>query len=715
MNDAVAAPPDRPPDAEASLDAVVTAYLKAVEDGHAPDRTDWLARHPALAGGLVEFFADLDDVDRLARPLRAVAAADPVAGLDGRLGDYRLLREVGRGGMGVVYEAEQISLGRRVALKVLPFAATMDPKHLQRFHNEAKAAASLHHEHIVPVYAVGCERGVHYYAMQFIDGATLAQVIDELKQEKQLNHRGAEDTEKKRLTAPVSSLCPLCLCGKNSFRTIAGLIADAADALEYAHSVGIVHRDVKPGNLMLDGAGKVWVTDFGLARFGTDAGLTMTGDVIGTLRYMAPEQALAKHGLVDHRADVYGLGATLYELLTGRPAVGGEDKQEILRRIAFEEPVALRKVDKAIPAELETITLKCLAKEPTERYATAGELAADLRRFVEDKPIKAKPPTLRQRAVKWSRRHAGVVAAAAAALLVVLVAVVVSATVLIRQKHETDIAYGQVRQAYSAARDALDDLSSQVVDGWLVHQPELTPEHRAFLQRAVDKYERFAALADHDEASRAGVAGAYMRVGDIRDRLGQPGDAEVAYRRATDLYQQLATDFPAATGYRIGLGRSYRAMGGALMRLGQNADAASAYRQSLAIQEQLVDSAPADPGFRCELAGTCLMSGNVHYYARNGREAELSYRRGIKLLEDDATSANSPSCRYPMAQLYIRLGLTQYSLMNSAADAEKSHRRGIELLEELVKSTREGSKRTSYQNELATGLTALAHDLGNDY
>jgi tetratricopeptide (TPR) repeat protein len=203
----------------------------------------------------------------------------------------------------------------------------------------------------------------------------------------------------------------LRLGGRESYRTIAVLIADAADALEHAHTVGIVHRDVKPGNLMVDGSGKVWVTDFGLARVGPDVGLTMTGDLLGTLRYMAPEQALAKHGLVEHRADVYGLGATLYELLTGKPAVGGEDKQEILRRLAFEEPVALRKVDKAVPAELETITLKCLAKESAERYATAGELAADLRRWLDDKPIQARRPSVRQRIGRWTRRHTGLTAA----------------------------------------------------------------------------------------------------------------------------------------------------------------------------------------------------------------------------------------------------------------------------------------------------------------
>jgi tetratricopeptide (TPR) repeat protein len=197
--------------------------------------------------------------------------------------------------------------------------------------------------------------------------------------------------------------------------------------LEHAHSLGIVHRDVKPGNLLVDATGKLWVTDFGLARFGPDAGLTMSGDLLGTLRYMAPEQALSHHGLVDHRADVYALGATLYELLTGRPAVAAAERAEVLRQIAFEEPTPLRKLDKAIPAELETIALKCLAKNPNERYATAGELADDLWRWLGDQTIKARPPSLRQKVAKWARRHQAVVWAAAVCAVVAVTALAASA------------------------------------------------------------------------------------------------------------------------------------------------------------------------------------------------------------------------------------------------------------------------------------------------
>ena len=343
----------------------------------------------------------------------------------GQLGDFRIIREVGRGGMGVVYEAEQISLGRRVALKVLPFAATMDPRHLQRFHNEARAAASLHHEHIVPVHAVGCERAVHFYAMQFIDGESLAELIAAQTRPTASGGRQppVEDSQQ-----GVDALCspsadtwpagasPTAAAPRDAayFRRVAEWGIQAAEALEYAHALGIVHRDVKPANLIVDVQGKLWVTDFGLARTAADGNLTASGDMLGTVRYMSPEQALAKHGLVDHRTDVYSLGATLYELVTGRPAVEGQDRQEILRRIADEDPSP---IGRGVLADLETIVLKALAKEPAERYATAREFADDLEgSCLEDRPVKARRPSLLQRLRKWCRRHQRVVTATAMTL-----------------------------------------------------------------------------------------------------------------------------------------------------------------------------------------------------------------------------------------------------------------------------------------------------------
>jgi tetratricopeptide (TPR) repeat protein/serine/threonine protein kinase len=394
----------------------VEEYLTALEAGTPPPRAEFLARHTAIASRLGQYLDGLELVHRaasVAGPLgdgdaEALSRAEP-------LGDFLLVRELGRGGMGVVYEAVQRSLNRRVALKVLPLAAALDARQLQRFKNEALAAASLHHEHIVPVYGVGCERGVHYYAMQLIEGHSLAAVLHALRNPTQpdASVSTAASTAQAALSTQRSSSRTAAF-----YRAAARLGVEAAEALDHAHQLGVVHRDIKPANLLLDTAGKLWVTDFGLARLGSDAGLTLTGDLLGTLRYMSPEQALAKRVVIDHRTDVYSLGATLYEVLTLRPAVAGSDRQELLRQIAFEEPTPPRRLEKTIPAELETVVLKALEKNPADRYATAKELADDLRRFLADEPVRARRPSLVQQARKWGRRHRAAVWSAALITLI---------------------------------------------------------------------------------------------------------------------------------------------------------------------------------------------------------------------------------------------------------------------------------------------------------
>jgi serine/threonine protein kinase/tetratricopeptide (TPR) repeat protein len=381
------------------------------------------------------------------------------------LGDFRIVREVGRGGMGVVYEARQLSLDRRVALKVLPMAAALDSKRLQRFQLEAHAAACLHHTNIVPVHAVGCERGVPYYAMQFIEGRSLAQVIAELRRLEGLEAadapaadladilpstlavnlaggtgapagRGPIDPRDDRRgePAPVASASspepgtpaprthgesPSGSSTRNReyIRNVAQLGVQVAEALDHAHTRGILHRDIKPANLLLDEKGQLWVSDFGLAQIQGNPGLTLTGDILGTLRYMSPEQALAKRVVIDGRTDIYSLGVTLYELLTLRPAFGGKDRQETLRKIAEEEPAPPRKLNPAVTVDLETILLKSIAKKPSGRYATAKELADELRRFLEHKPILARRATVLDRSAKWARRHHPVVATGVVGLL----------------------------------------------------------------------------------------------------------------------------------------------------------------------------------------------------------------------------------------------------------------------------------------------------------
>jgi eukaryotic-like serine/threonine-protein kinase len=335
---------------------------------------------------------------------------------------------------------EQLSLDRRVALKVLPFAAVADPKHLQRFRNEALAAASLDHPHVVKVYGVGCERGIHFIAMQFVEGRSLAELIRQRRDgttEPAIPPKptGAGDPTRTLATdgtddAPTGAWEP-ATPGSGSrtpadaayVKRVAEWGVQAAEALEHAHALGVVHRDVKPGNLLVDGRGEVYVADFGLAKLASDPGVTGTGDLLGTVRYMSPEQADARHDLVDHRSDVYSLGVTLYELLTLTPAFDGPDRQSILSKVTGSDPVSPRSLERHIPRDLETIVLKAMEKDPSRRYQSAHELADDLKRFLDHRPVRAKPPGVLDRAARWVRRHQAAVAGVAVFVLATVAAV----------------------------------------------------------------------------------------------------------------------------------------------------------------------------------------------------------------------------------------------------------------------------------------------------
>jgi serine/threonine protein kinase len=517
------------------LEEVLLAYLEADQAGWAPDRRQVLAAYPEFRAELEEFFAGHDVVERRTAPLRAVKEAPPGGGsaagglvpgpggdslrsdVVGRLGDFRLVREIGRGGMGTVYEAVQISLDRRVAVKVLPFAASLNAKQLQRFKNEAQAAAHLHHTNIVPVYAVGAERGVHFYAMQLIEGQNLAALLEELR-----GHTAPAPSPSSEVELAAVSTGPHAgqsaggavgnatrpglwdqLTTQRSggqpefFRTVVRLLVQAAEAMEYAHAMGVVHRDIKPANLLVDDHGNLWITDFGLAQFHADAGLTGTGDLLGTLRYMSPEQASGQRTRIDQRTDVYSLGATIYELLARRPLHDGADRATLLHQILHEEARPLRALDRSVPPELETILLKAVAKDPDERYATAGELAADLRRFLEDRPILARRPSLWEQGRKWARRHRSVVAFFFAALLLA-VAGLATATVLVTGAYErerlkaaeADEQRVRAEKNFSQAWEAVDRFA-QIAAEEMAGDPRLEATRRRLLEAALAYYRDF--------------------------------------------------------------------------------------------------------------------------------------------------------------------------------------------------------------------------------
>ncbi len=369
------------------LDLVAEEFADRCRRGEMPSVTDFLGRYPNLAEDLRDLLPAVAQMELLKRhrhsstPLPVVHVSD----CPEKLGDYRILRELGRGGMGIVYEAMQESLGRRVALKMLPLPGRNDAVRRERFLREAQVAAKLHHTNIVPVFGVGEENGIPYFVMQFIPGCGLNDVIASWKE----------------LNSDVRHESP-ALVRPNQWRRIADIGAAAAHALAYAHGQGVLHRDVKPGNLLLDHHGTVWIADFGLAKLLDHHTLTATGDLLGTIPYMAPE---ALRGEGDHRADVYGLGMTLYELATGSMPYQHSNPAVLIREIGEKDPPLPRTVNPRVPRDLETIILKAIAREPGRRYASAAEMAHDLDAYLNDQPIRARRSSVLQRSWLWAKRN----------------------------------------------------------------------------------------------------------------------------------------------------------------------------------------------------------------------------------------------------------------------------------------------------------------------
>jgi hypothetical protein len=438
------------------VEALAEQFLDRLRRGEPASPEEYAEAHPELAGEILAVFPALlmmEDLggDAASRTGSLAAGAQAIAGAAaGRLGEFRLLREIGRGGMGVVYEAEQESLGRRVALKVLPAGALTDKNQVRRFEREARSAARLHHTNIVPVFGVGNHQGTHFYVMQFIQGQGLDVVLRELRQLRD-SQSARSAPAGRRMTpagqnpaaaiahslvsgqfaagpsdgAPVRGSTTLhwpgppeilgprsalsesglsSVCGQADVATFIGtnlqfargvarLGVQVAEALAYAHGQGIWHRDIKPSNLLLDRNGTVWVADFGLAKAIGAEDLTHTGDVVGTVRYMAPERF---RGEGDARADIYALGLTLYELLALRPAYEQKDRASLIRQVTQEDPPPLRSLSRGVPSDLEIIVHQAIAREPGQRPQAVSRRppdpgAADQRRGAGLAVVPAQP------------------------------------------------------------------------------------------------------------------------------------------------------------------------------------------------------------------------------------------------------------------------------------------------------------------------------------
>jgi serine/threonine protein kinase len=765
--------------------AALESYLEALRNGRGWSREEFLAKHFEISEVLDQCLSGLEFIQAAAAQLeqsQLSSATDPADAIppSARLGDYRILHEIGRGGMGVVYEAEQISLGRRVALKVLPFAAAIDPRHRQRFQIEAQAAAQLHHPHIVPIFNVGCDHGIHYYAMQFVEGRSLAAVLHELRhgadspdgaeapQRPPVNLQSTEqapssatkvvDPAPVRLATPpdfsttdhvqlplsISETVATSGAGNHSgnlslpptavgpvhqdrafCQNIARLGIEAAEALEHAHSLGILHRDIKPANLLIDPHGALWITDFGLAQFPSDLSLTHTGDVVGTLRYMSPEQALARRGVVDQRTDIYSLGVTLYELLTLQPAMNGSDHQELLRQIALEEPIRPRKLNPAVPRDLETIVLKAMAKDPSTRYATAQELAADLGRFMTDQPIRARRPGVLERTLRWARRRKELVATAAAILFLALTIGTAAIWSQVRKTEEqarkteeqARKTATEARNAEEQARKAEDSLHRHqafVVASYplldragmdaigtamrvLMNSKSNTPqevEASQTAQQAVRIFQEAIELPPTDLASRAVIARAYSRLGTIHWQLSMAGqhwndpnpellaEALTYHRKAVALFEKLLVESKNEPKIRRWMAGAlgFGAMGCCELTSQHPEEAESLYRRSIQIRRELLlgIGAPADLPAPTDTAGELQdMSFLVNTVSvvrqilgQKGRAAEAADMR--RQLEDDV-SAIAKRFAAPEYQPWRRSCAMQI-MQGQSADDENSRR-----------------------------------------
>ncbi len=438
-------------------------YLRLVEDGNGPDMDQFVAGFPGIEAQLRHCLEGLMFVNQAQSAVDSEVPSntEPIRPL-AMLGDFRILEEIGRGGMGIVYRAEQLSLGRRVALKVLPFAAAFDSRRLQRFRNEAQAAATLSHPHIVSIYSVGSERGVHYFAMDLIEGRNLAELLAMQPGEGVIGDKPVSETNAVLSTVDDQP-------GRR-YRLIAKLICDVARALQYAHDQGVVHRDVKPSNLILDDDDKIHVTDFGLARIHGSSDFTLTGDVLGTLRYMSPEQLEGSY--VDHRTDIYSLGLTLYELIARVPAFPEENRHKLTHDVLEKRPPSLRSIAPNVPHDLETIVLRATERHAADRYPTAREFADDLQRFMEHRPIRARRQSRVSRFRKWCVRNP-LLAAAMTAIFLLLVAGLATTSI-------------QLNRAVAAEKRSLRDLYSTEMqlayEAWKV----------GALQQVSDRLEKYA-------------------------------------------------------------------------------------------------------------------------------------------------------------------------------------------------------------------------------
>ena len=556
-------------------------------------------------------------------------------------GDYELQKELGRGGMGVVYKALQISLNRPVALKMIKAGVLADDTELQRFQNEAEAVALLDHAGIVPVYEVGEHEGQRYFSMKLVEGGNLAEQLPTFK------------------TNP---------------RAAATLMAEAAEAVHHAHMRGILHRDLKPANILVDAEGHPHVTDFGLAkRVEGDIEMTATGAILGTPAYMSPEQANGRRGSITTATDVYGLGAILYALLTGKAPFGGDSVIETLDAVRTRPPESPRKFNPDTPRDLETICLRCLEKDPRRRYASAHELAVDLTNWLDSRPITARRVGTAERAWLWCKRKPAVAGLAAAVVLAVVGGTAGIFVVQARANSNLRSANGKLDRANTELKssnialdkqraraetgetqavDAVKKFRDAVVNnGELKNNASLESLRKTLLKEPLAFFQalrkRLQDDGDTKPESLVRLNNAITELGAISAEIGDKRDALAAYREAMPIAQKLLHDHPTNTGYLWGLARIQYEIGDLLYELGKLAEGLKATESARANFRKLVAAEPTRTDFQVQLSSCHANIGRQLEYADPTRSLE-AHESALailqKLADADPSSGHFQNC-----------------------------------------------------------------------
>lgn len=600
----------------------------------APPQTLGQVRSTSSPGELTSDWNDLprDAQDRQERS--RPSSTDPENRVH-YFGDYEIVRELGRGGMGVVLEARQVSLNRPVAIKLIKAGLLANDAELRRFQNEAEAVALLDHPGIVTAYEVGQHQGQQYLAMQLVRGESLASLLATYQDQP---------------------------------REIAELVADVAEAVAHAHSRGILHRDLKPANILVDAEGHPHILDFGLAkRIESDVEMTATGAILGTPAYMAPEQAAGGRNNVTTATDVYGLGSVLYALLTGRAPFSGDSVFETLEALRSRPPDPPSRLNLKAPRDLETICLKCLEKDPRRRYGSAQALAEDLRAWLESRPIAARRVGMFERAWLWGKRRPAIAALAGSTLLAIIggtiavIGIQRSANQALREKNvalssaiereekanaDLSIANEQVEQRYRLAMDAIKTFHTGVSEDFLLQEPKFRTLRDRLLDSAATFYKKLgqASIGDSDAASRDALLDASYELAELNEKVGKQTESLVLHRQVLADRETIAQAIDASLTSKIKAAGSMRSVLQLLRTIGPSSDVPDLMRRAMNFHQTLVKDHSESQDAQQELALMLILHGEHLKSTENKRQdAEVAFQQSLAIWQSllDSQPANA--------------------------------------------------------------------------